>query len=198
MRNRLAWIVFTLFLGIASEAGAQQTIVFFRHGEKPSGGYGQITCQGFNRSLELPTVLGARFGRPTHLYAPNPAVKMSDPAGSFYYVRPLATIEPTAIKLGMGVNTRYGYNDIVSLKTALVHSTKANTTIFVAWEHAYLVKVVQSIMDSYGGGTAVPAWTYGDYDALYIVRVDYVGTSISARFQRDRQGLNGQPTACPY
>jgi len=53
-------------------------------------------------------------------------------------------------------------------------------------------------MNSYGGGVTVPAWTYGDYDALYIVRVDYVGTNISARFQRDRQGLNGQPTACPY
>jgi len=198
MRNRLALIVFMLLLGIASEAGAQQTIVFFRQGEKPSGGYGQITCQGFNRSLELPRVLIGKFGTPDLLYAPNPAVQISDPAGSFYYVRPLATIEPLAIKIGMGVKTRYGYNDIVSLKTALVHSTKANTTIFVAWEHAYLVKVVQSIMNSYGGGVTVPAWTYGDYDALYIVRVDYVGTNISARFQRDRQGLNGQPTACPY
>ncbi len=190
--------MFVLLLGVASEARAQQTIVFFRHGEKPSGGYGQITCQGFNRSLELPRVLIGKFGTPDLLYAPNPAVRISDPAGSFYYVRPLATIEPLAIKLGMGVKTRYGYNDIASLKTALVHSTKANTTIFVAWEHAYLVKVVQSIMNSYGGGVTVPAWTYGDYDALYIVRVDYVGTNISARFQRDRQGLNGQPTTCPY
>src|SRR5438093_10170673 len=100
-----------LGLGVA-DARADQTIVFMRHGEKPSGGYGQLTCQGFNRSLALPLVLTSKFGRPTKLYAPSPAVRISDNAGSFYYVRPLATIEPTAIKLGMPVNTKYGYNAI--------------------------------------------------------------------------------------
>ena len=69
---------------------------------------------------------------------------MSDPAGYFYYVRPLATIEPTAVKLGMPVRTKYGYNDIASLQAALIHPTKANTTIFVAWEHAYLQKVIRT------------------------------------------------------
>lgn len=191
-------ILVVLLFGVAADATAQQTIVFLRHGEKPSGGYGQITCQGFNRAMEIPTVLVAKFGRPTHLYAPDTSIKVSDPAGNFSYVRPLATIEPTAIKLGMPVNTNYGYSDIAALKAALVHSSKANTTIFVAWEHAYLQKVVQSIMTSYGGGVVVPAWVYGDYDTLFVVRVDYVGTSISARFQKDSEGLNGQPTTCPY
>src|SRR5262245_29460317 len=95
--QRLAWMGF-LLLASVSEATAQQTIVFFRHGEKPSCGYGQLTCQGLNRALALPAVLNAKFGNPDYLYAPNPAVKISDPAGSFYYVRPLATIEPTAIR----------------------------------------------------------------------------------------------------
>jgi hypothetical protein len=31
--------------GFVATAHAEQTIVFFRHGEKPSGGYGQLTCQ---------------------------------------------------------------------------------------------------------------------------------------------------------
>jgi hypothetical protein len=177
---------------------AEQTIVFFRHGEKPSSGLGQLTCQGLNRALELPAVLLGKFGVPDYLYAPNPAVKMNDPAGSFYYVRPLATIEPVAIRAGKSVNTRYGYNDIAGLRNVLITSTKANATIFVAWEHAYLVKVAQSIMTSYGGGVTVPAWTTGDYDSLYIVTVDY-GTdgTIRARFSRDRENLNGLPTSCP-
>ena len=85
------------------------------------------------------------------------------------------------------VNTRYGYNDIAGLRNVLITSSKANATIFVAWEHAYLVKVAQSIMTSYGGGVTVPAWTTGDYDSLYIITVDY-GTdgSIRARFSRER------------
>ena len=31
-----------------------KTIVFFRHGEKPSGGLGQLTCQGLNRRRHGP------------------------------------------------------------------------------------------------------------------------------------------------
>ena len=112
-------------------------------------------------------------------------------------MRPLATIEPVAIRTGRSVNTRYGYNDVNGLRQILVMSSKANATIFVSWEHAYLVKIVQSIMNAYGGGQTVPAWTSGDYDSLYIVRLTYTNGSIDAQFERDREGLNGLPTACP-
>jgi len=186
-----------LMILAATDARAQQTIVFMRHGEKPSGGYGQITCQGLNRALALPDVLLAKYGKPNYIYAPNPTVKISDPAGTFYYHRPLATIEPTAVRFGMNVWTKYGYNDIASLQAALITSTKANATIFVAWEHLMLQKVVQNIMTAYGGGKTVPAWATGDYDSLYVVRVDYIGSTISAQFSIDHEGLNGEPTTCP-
>jgi hypothetical protein len=187
-----------LALACASTARAQQTIVFFRHGEKPSGGLGQLTCQGLNRALALPDVLIGKFGMPDFLYAPNPTVKINDPAGSFFYVRPLATIEPVAIRAGKSVNTGYGYNDIAGIRGVLIRPSKANTTIFVAWEHAYLVRIVQHLMSLYGNGGTVPAWTSGDYDSLYILRVTYgADGSISARFERDRENLNGLPTACP-
>jgi hypothetical protein len=198
MRQRILCIAGVLLLTMAANARAQQTIVFLRHGEKPSGGYGQLTCQGFNRAMALPTVLVAKYGKPDYLYAPNPAVQVTDSAGSFYYVRPLATIEPTAVRLGMPVRTKYGYKDISTLQAALVTRDKEDTTVFVAWEHLELQKLVQNIMNKYGGGVVVPAWASSDYDSLYVVKVDYVGTSISARFQRDREGLNGQPTSCGY
>jgi hypothetical protein len=197
MRRRLIWLAPWLLVVFAIKAHAEQTIVFMRHGEKPSGGYGQLTCQGLNRALVLPDVLLAKFGKPTYLYAPSPAVQITDSAGSFYYVRPLATIEPTAIRAGMPVRTKYGYTDIATLEAALITPTKADSTVFVAWEHAYLQKVVQSIMNHYGGGATVPAWISGDYDTLFIVRVQYVGGTITARFSKDREGLNGQPTTCP-
>lgn len=198
MRVSIRSVFVALLLTMAAgAASAEETIVFFRHGEKPSGGYGQLTCQGLNRALALPAVLKSKFARPSYLYAPNPAVKISDPAGSFYYVRPLATIEPTAIQLGLSVNTGKGYTDITGLQSLLITSTKADATIFVAWEHLYLQKIVQNIMNTYGGGVVVPAWTSGDYDSLYIVKVDYTGGTITARFERDAEGLNGQPTTCP-
>jgi len=198
MRKTLLSTALLLLVFAAGEVRAEETIVFFRHGEKPSGGLGQLTCQGLNRALALPTVLLAKYGTPDFLYAPNPAVKIQDPAGSFYYVRPLATIEPTAIRAGKSVNTNYGYSDITGLKNVLITPTKADATLFVAWEHVQLQKVVQNIMNSYGGGAVVPAWTTGDFDTLYVVRVDYTGGTITAQFQRDSEGLNGQPTTCPF
>jgi hypothetical protein len=199
MRTLWRVCVFSLVASFASVAtsSAEQTIVFFRHGEKPSGGYGQLTCQGLNRALALPDVLLAKFGKPSWAYAPDPTVKLSESAGSFFYVRPLATLEPTAIRAGLSVNTGYGYNNVSGLRSVLIRSTKANSTIFVAWEHAYLVKIVQSIMDAYGGGARVPAWTTGDYDSLYVVHVNYTASGINARFDLDREGLNGLPSTCP-
>jgi hypothetical protein len=197
MRRSFVWLAPVLLLLSTVEAQAEQTIVFLRHGEKPSGGYGQLTCQGLNRALALPDVLLGKFGTPTYLYAPSPAVQITDSTGTYYYVRPLATIEPTAIRAVRNVRTKYGYNDIASLEAALITPTKADSTIFVAWEHVYLQRVVQNIMNHYGGGTKVPAWISGDYDTLFVVRVQYVGGTVNARFSIDREGLNGQPTACP-
>ena len=174
-----------------------QTIVFFRHGEKPSGGYGQITCQGLRRALALPDVLIGRFGRPQYIFAPNPLPKISDPAGSFHYLRPLATVEPTAIRLGLPVNAQYGYSEIGGLQNELLSPAYAAATIFVSWEHLKLVEVVQNIMNFYNSGVTVPRWTSGDYDSLYIVRLANSNGTITAHFERDFEGLNNLPTTCP-
>ena len=187
----------TALAASASVASAQQTIVFFRHGEKPAAGLGNLSCQGLNRAIALPNVLLSRFGTPNYLYAPDPSAKISDPGGSFYYVRPLATIEPVAIRAGVSVNTHYGYTDIASLEALLVTPAKASTTIFVSWEHEYLQKAVQDIMNRYGGGAAVPAWVTGDFDSLYILHLNYTGGVISATFEKQAEGLNGLSATCP-
>jgi hypothetical protein len=194
--RRILCIASVVLLSSSLNASAEQTLVFLRHAEKPAAGLGQLTCQGLNRSLALPTVLISRYGTPNFVYAPNPNVKMVDSGTSYYYVRPLATIEPTAIRAGKSVNTKYGFNELSGLESLLIQSSKANTTIFIAWDHTYMPKLVQHIMNEYGGGVQVPAWVTGDYDSLYVVRVNYSG-SISATFHIEKEGLNGQPTSCP-
>jgi hypothetical protein len=190
-------LIFVFLVAVAGTSYAEQTIVFFRHGEKPTSGLGQLTCQGLNRALALPDVLFSRYGKPRWAYAPNPAVKMSDPSGSYFYVRPLATIEPAAIQAGISVHTGYGYTDVAGLQSVLIKSTKANDVVYVAWEHAYLVTAVQRIMNAYGGGAAVRPWISGDYDSLYVVRVNYTSSGIRATLEIEPQGLNGLPTTCP-
>jgi len=173
-----------------------ETLVFMRHGEKPSGGYGQLTCQGLNRANALPAVLRSHYGAAQFVFAPNPTVLIPDAAGSFYYVRPLATIEPTAVSLGLPVNVRYGYTDITSLQAELLSSTYANSTVFVAWEHQYLQSVVQNILNQYNSGVTVPAWASTDFDSIYVVRITNTGGTVTAQFTHDFEGLNGLSTSC--
>src|SRR5208282_6311514 len=92
-------------LGLPGSAAAQgsgtETIVFVRHGEKPGNGLGQLDCRGLNRALALPAVLARLFGTPAAIFAPNPADQITDHGERYDYVRPLATIEPTAISFGL-------------------------------------------------------------------------------------------------
>ena len=92
-----------------------------RHGEKPPTGVGQLTCMGLNRALALAPLLIGRYGKPDFIYAPDPAVQIQEHGrGPMYsYVRPLATIEPTAIRLGMPVNTQIGYDQIAACRRRL-------------------------------------------------------------------------------
>jgi hypothetical protein len=147
--------------------------------------------------LALPDVLVRLFGTPNQIFAPNPTPKVSDAAGDFDYVRPLATIEPTAIKLGLPVNASIGYSDITGLQNALLAPSLASATVFIAWEHLKLQQIVQNIMNTYGSGAVVPPWASGDYDSVYVVRLRNNGGAITAQFERTFQGLNGMPTTCP-
>ena len=84
-----------------SENASEETVALLRHGEKPVNGLGQLSCQGLNRALALPPVIGNMFGHPDAIFAPNPSDQKADHGEPYDYVRPLATIEPTAIFFGL-------------------------------------------------------------------------------------------------
>ena len=175
------------FTDIQQKALEGKTIVFLRHGEKPADDLGQLKCQGLNRSLALPDVLIGRYGRASQIYAPNPSIKKEFEGKEYYYVRPLATIEPTAIRLGLPVNVKYGFEDVGAVANELFHSK--HTLIFVAWEHKQLVKMVKKLLIKYGANPeCVPHWKGSDFDSLYVVHV----RGDDVRFLHEYQGLNDQ------
>lgn len=177
-----------------------ETIVLLRHGEKPDAGLGQLSCQGLRRSLALPGVLFAQFGTPAAIFAPDPAALKDDRGMEFSYVRPLATIEPTAIQAGLPVNTQFGFKDTTALEGALSMPALRGATVFVAWEHRYAENVARDLLAALGnrpGADLVPAWNDGDFDSLYVVSVVSVGKDRRASFRTERQGLNGLATDCP-
>jgi hypothetical protein len=187
-----------LFFG-AHPILAQETIVAIRHAEKPSEGLGQLSCKGLHRALALPTVLTQRFGKPDAIYAPNPSPRILDGFHLYFYVRPLTTIEPTAISLGMPVNTKVGYNQITTLKTELTARSNKSKLIFAAWEHAELNNFAKLMLRSYGKDpSAVPKWPDDDYDRIYIFRITENHGKSSLTFQVDQEGLNNSiKETCP-
>ena len=187
------------FVSAASAAETStRTIVFLRHGEKPEAGLGQLSCQGLNRALALPPVLTRLFGRPSAIFAPDPSKRKEDSSASYDYVRPLATIEPTAIALGLPVDTSFGYEDIDGLKAALEKPDYAGKLIFVAWEHKQIVDLARQLMSENGGDAkAVLKWHGKDFDSLYVLHVGGDGTKPSATFEKLAEDLDGQPETCP-
>ena len=175
-----------------------QTIVFMRHGEKPEAGLGQLSCQGLNRSLALPSVLSRLFGKPAAVFAPDPSKRKDDSGTSYDYIRPLATIEPTAIAFGMPVDTSFGYEDIEDLKAELKKPAYAGKLIFVAWEHKQIVDLARQLMSENGGDEkAVPKWHGKDFDSLYVLRIGGGKAGSAATFEKMAEGLDGLSEVCP-
>jgi hypothetical protein len=174
-----------------------ETIVCIRHGEKPPGGLGQLTCRGLNRALALPKVLLAKYGSPQFVFAPNPTEK-SDTNGGYYYVRPLVTIEPTAIRCGLPINTQFGFREIKGLEDELQKAPYQNATIFVAWEHGLLDKFARNLVKDNGGDPAqVPAWPGNDYDTIFVFKITAENGRKTISFAIDHEGLNGLSDDCP-
>jgi hypothetical protein len=183
----------------ARSADSTETIVMIRHGEKPPGGLGQLSCKGLNRALALPDVLIQRYGKPDYIYVPNPSVRIHDHLESYSYVRPLATVEPTAIRAGLPVNAQIGYDQIDQLRKALTQPEYAHAHILVAWEHVYLHDFAQHLLEFYGeDSSVVPPWPGSDYDTIYVFQLSEQNGKRHLSFSVEHEGLDGSLSdACP-
>jgi hypothetical protein len=176
-------------------ACADVKLVMFRHAEKPAAGLGQLSCQGLNRALALPGVLLATYGQPAALYAPDPGVVKDDEGTPYNYLRPLATIEPTAIRAGLPVNTSLAWNDIAGLQDELLKPSHEGQTIFVAWEHHELELLARALLKKRGGDPGlVGKWHSDDFDTIYVITLQTRG---GITFKTGSEGLDNRSTACP-
>jgi len=167
-----------------------ETIVCIRHGEKPHGGLGQLNNRGLNRSLALPEVLLKKYGTPEFIFAPNPSEKVD--GARYFYVRPLATIEPTAIRCGLPVNTEFGYLEIEGLENELALPKYKNATVFIAWEHGLLDEFGRNMVRNNGGDVKkVPGWRGDDYDMIFVFKFTTVNGHKNFSFTVEHEGLNG-------
>ncbi len=208
MRTFFVFLLALSWVSIASPARAGgpdathdathvETIVGIRHAELPPGeNLGQLSCRGLNRAMALPKLLTGRYGTPHFIFAPNPAMKGHT---AYSYVRPLMTLEPTAIWLAMPVNTQIGAVDIPLLQLVLTNRAYEDSLIFIAWEHGFLDQFAKNLVKAYGGDpSTVPGWPGNDFDSIYVVRLTRRGDKTSVSFQHDHEDLtNRLSDTCP-
>jgi hypothetical protein len=199
--------VSALFLSLeSSQIRAQpvdgtQTLVFLRHAEKPEGGLGQLNCQGLNRAIDLSTLLPEKFGKADYVFAANPTrnVEEGELDNSYSYIRPLMTISPAAIKLGLPVNIEFSANDTSDLARELTEDKYHNSTIYTAWSHGYLPELINKVAGKAVGEkqTITDDWASGDFDSLYVLTLTWHNGKASLQSHSYKQGLDNGKATCP-
>ena len=176
-----------------------QRIVVIRHGEKPTAGLGQLSCRGLARAIALPDVLLAKFGTPQHLFAPNPAVRKPDRGMLYSYIRPLATIEPLAVRVGLPVDVQHGFHDTAAVVRTLDQPQYAGTFSVIAWEHKVVKDMVREILRRNGGDPkTVHSWKDDDFDRVDVITITRSpGQPSHATYALDAQNLNSNSDECP-
>ena len=178
-----------------------QTLVFLRHGEKPAGGLGQLNCQGLNRAIDLATLLPEKFGKADYVFAANPTrnVEEGELDNSYSYIRPLMTISPSAIKLGLPVNINYSANDTSDLADELLDDKYHNSVIYTAWSHGYLPELINKVAgDATGKKMKITEdWESSDYDSLYVLTLTWHNGKASLQSNVYKQGLDNGAQTCP-
>lgn len=196
----------TLLTFEALESRAQpvdgiQTLVFLRHAEKPGEGLGQLNCQGLNRALDLATLLPEKFGAADYVFAANPSREVEEGSNdnAYSYIRPLMTISPSAIKLGLPVNIDFGANDTGDLADELLQDKYRNATIYTAWSHGYLPELINTVAGKALGEkrTITDDWNGDDFDSLYVLTLTWHDGKASLLSRNYKQGLNNGDLACP-
>ena len=109
-------------------------------------------------------------------------------------MRALATIEPTAIRLGMPVQTPFSFDEIDKFETELLKPDYQNALIFVAWEHHFLELLVRKLVHDLQRRRRLPNGTAPDYDSIYLVTIHTAADGTKTiDFQHEAEGLTPSP-----
>ena len=194
--------LFSVGRGVHAEPkNGTQTLVFMRHAEKPSMGLGQLNCQGLNRAIDLSELLPRQFGKANFIFAANPSRHVEEGEGdlSYSYLRPLMTVGPSAIKLGLPINIDYGANDTGDLADELMRDKYHDATIYTAWSHGYLPELINKVAQEASGEKLklVDDWVAEDFDSVLVLTLKWNDGKATLQYENYKQNLDGGAVGCP-
>ena len=150
-----------------------QRVIIIRHAEKPNDG-DNLSCKGFNRSLQLPAVLYNKFKTPSKIFVPS-----MDNAKSASHLRMLETIIPFAVKYNLSINSKYDVDNVKDMADAI---EKMNGYVLVVWEHDKIDNLAKAL----GADVKGMKWNDNDYDSIWII--DFKNGKAFLSF--DKENLN--------
>lgn len=180
MRLILAALLLCCATGAFSQS-ASLTVVMIRHGEK-NDSTGNLSCQGFNRSLLLADTLPAKFPRPSHVYVPTVSKgKMTNHARMFQ------TITPYAVKYNLKLDSNYPESADSALAKDILTKTGL---VLVVWEHTNIPGIAK-----YLGVPGEHTWHGQDFDTIWIVTFTKSnGKWVANLDKKHKEGITPSPT----
>ncbi len=137
-------------------ASGLQKVVIIRHAEKPDKG-DNLSCQGFNRSMQLPALLYNKFNVPDKVFVPS-----VDNGKSASQLRMLETVTPFAVKYNLKIDSKFDVDDTKDLADAV---QKVNGYVLIVWEHDKIDNIVKAL----GVDTKGKKWDGNDFDSIWII-----------------------------
>lgn len=147
-------------------------VIIIRHGEKPDQG-DNLSCQGFNRSLQLPNVLNQKFGIPNYIFVPSINTGKKTSTARMYQ-----TIVPFAVKYNLNINTKYDVNDTKDLAQDVL---QRDGTVLLVWEHKHIDNILRAL-----GVNNSDKWPDDDFDSIWIINFQ----NGSAVLTKDKEGIH--------
>ena len=148
-------------------------VTIIRHGENPLKG-DNLSCQGLNRSIQLPSVLYSKFGIPNFTYVP-----ALGRGSATKHARMFQTIVPMSIKYNLKINSNHDEADSINIANDI---KSKNGIVLVVWDH----KAIPPIVRALGVAGFYLKWGEEDYDSIWIVTF----TNGRAIFSADKEGLS--------
>jgi hypothetical protein len=164
---------------LSQPADSPLRVVLIRHGEKPKKG-DNLTCQGLNRSMQLPGLLYARFGIPSATYIP--AIGLGD---STKHSRMFQTIIPFAVKYNLALTSKFAEKDSAGIAGDIL---QRKGVVLVVWEHKAIPSIAHAL-----GVVGDLVWDDEDYDSIWIIEFDHG----RARMEKGEEGLRPE-AACSF
>lgn len=156
-------ILFCLVTGLTYSSFAQflpdntpLRVVIIRHGEKPDSGY-NLSCKGYNRSLQIPEIITSQFGVPDFTYVPKISIGKATKS-----VRMYQTVVPLAVKYNLLINSKYDENDSFQIATDILEK---KGTVLVVWNSTDIPSIVRRL----GIVNNELLWDEADYDSIWVI-----------------------------